>query len=177
VKCYGISQDPVTKNYVMVMEYIKDGNLRQFLNSKKLSFINRLNLLKNLAFGLELIHEQDLVHKDFHSGNILNIFRSEYCTDSYIADLGLSRPANETNDEKIYGVLPYLAPEVLREKKYTKTSDIYSFGIIAYEIFSNSPPFREYDHDTALAERICDGLRPQFEIELPQLLKDLIESC
>jgi hypothetical protein len=47
----------------MVMEYIKDGNLRKFLtnNHNQLKFINKLNLLKNLAFRLELIHEQDLV--------------------------------------------------------------------------------------------------------------------
>src|SRR5207253_9543364 len=100
VKCYGISQDLETKEYVMVMEYIKGGNLRQYLikNASKLSFVNRLNQLKNLAFALSSIHEKDLIHKDFHPGNVLNIFRSEYCTDSYVTDLGLSRPIDEAKD-------------------------------------------------------------------------------
>src|SRR5438034_10356588 len=48
---------------------------------------------------------------------------------SYISDFGLSGPANEQkSDDKIYGVLPYMAPEILNGEAYTSSSDIYSFG-------------------------------------------------
>uniref|UniRef100_U9TQJ2 Uncharacterized protein n=1 Tax=Rhizophagus irregularis (strain DAOM 181602 / DAOM 197198 / MUCL 43194) TaxID=747089 RepID=U9TQJ2_RHIID len=73
-----------------------------------------------------------LFHGDFHSGNILlnkaiNV----------ISDFGLSRPVNKsTNTNEIYGVIPYMAPEVLRGKPYTKAADIYSFGIIMWELTS-----------------------------------------
>jgi serine/threonine protein kinase len=52
----------------------------------------------------------------------------------FITDFGLSHPANHQKQEgQIFGVLPYIAPEVLRGRPYTKKADIYSFGIVAYE--------------------------------------------
>jgi len=179
VDCYGISQDPETRNYVMVMEYMSEGNLREFLqqNYKKLNFSDRLYQLLVIVQGLESIHETSLVHRDLHAGNVLNLILNNRPY-SYISDLGLSRPANETDSDKTYGVLPYVAPEVLREKEYTSAADIYSFGMLAYELFSNQPPYYEYFHDDCLALRICEGLRPNLEeVIAPQLLKDLISRC
>ena len=49
----------------------------------------------------------------------------------HVADLGLYKPVDEENEKIIYGVLPYVAPEVLRGKIYTRAADIYSFGILA----------------------------------------------
>jgi serine/threonine protein kinase len=175
VQCYGISQDPQTKNYVMVMRYMKDGNLRQYLqnNNNKLNLENKLERLKDIALALLKIHHQNLIHRDFHSGNILN--GGEYGS-GYISDLGLSCPANHQKQEgKIFGVLPYVAPEVLRGQPYTKASDIYSFGIIAYELLANSYPYPEIDN---LALQVCLGHRPNMDkVPIPQHLKDLIKSC
>jgi len=183
VDCYGISQAPNTGNYVMVMRYIEGGNLRHFLqdNYQQLSFPNRLFQLLNIVQGLQSIHETNLVHHDFHPGNLLNLLHDNRSY-VFITDLGLSRPADETNKKQIYGVLPYVAPEVLCEKEYTRASDIYSLSMIAYELFSNQSPFYEYVHDgefdRALAFRICEGLRPNLEeVIAPQLLKDLISRC
>jgi serine/threonine protein kinase len=173
VKCYGISQNPITKNYLMVMEYIRGGNLRSFLQYNKLSFEDKLRKLSNVVRGLNVIHQQNLVHRDFHSGNILNDQQS-----SYITDLGLSQPINYQKEEgKTFGVLPYVAPEVLQKQPYTKASDIYSLGIVAYELFANSYPYPALD-DMNLAFKICQGLRPNIdEVKIPQLLKDLIKRC
>src|SRR5207244_220432 len=126
---------------------------------------------------LNSINLASLVNQDLHAGNVLNFILNN-STYSYITDLGLSRPAQETQKEQVYGVLPYVAPEVLREKKYTSAADVYSFGMVAYELFSNQPPFVEYTHDDCLALRICEGLRPNLEeVIAPQLLKDLISRC
>ncbi|RHZ35830.1 protein kinase [endosymbiont GvMRE of Glomus versiforme] len=178
VKCYGISQNPKTKNYLMVMRYIGD-NMRRYLqnNYNKLSFSGKMNQLKDIANGLNSIHRQRLVHRDFHAGNILNNTNS-YSSKFHIADLGLCRPANETDEEKIYGVLPYVAPEVLKREPYTQASDIYSWGIIACEMFSGLPPYHDIAHDFRLALKICEGLRPNLnEVKAPQLLKDLTSKC
>jgi len=179
VTCYGISREPETGNYLMVMRYIPEGNLRQFLqsNCQQLNFSDRLFQLLNITQGLLSIHQSDLVHQDLHAGNVLSSILNNF-TYSYITDLGLSRPVNETNKDKIFGVLPYVAPEVLRGEKYTPKSDVYSLSMIAYELFSNKPPFAEYSHDSLLALRICEGLRPNLaEVIAPQLLKDLISHC
>ena len=80
--------------------------------------------LYSILVQLESIHKLNLIHGDFHNGNIL-------CGDygaMNISDLGLCRPANQSDiKNEIYGVLPYMAPEVLRGKPYTKAADIYSF--------------------------------------------------
>ncbi|RGB24501.1 kinase-like domain-containing protein, partial [Rhizophagus diaphanus] len=86
--------------------------------------------------GLTEIHDVNIIHRDLHSGNIL----LDYCCTAKICDLGTSKSATEyddNNDKKednIYGIIPYVAPEVLQGKKYTKASDIYSFGIIMWEL-------------------------------------------
>ncbi|CFW92770.1 putative Non-specific protein-tyrosine kinase [endosymbiont DhMRE of Dentiscutata heterogama] len=175
INCYGISQDSKTKNYSMVIDYIPDGNLRKYLSENRLEFEDKLYQLYTIAFGLEAIHGKGLVHHDFHPGNIL-----VDDLECYIIDFGLSRSVDERGDDKLYGVLPYVAPEVLMEKQYTKAADIYSFGMVGYELFTGKPP---YDSNlltrsmTRLSLEICRGLRPQFKIKIPQLLEDLIKHC
>src|SRR5581483_23366 len=110
--------------------------------------------------------------QDFHSGNILC-----NCASYYITDLGLCKPADEKTDKNVYGVLPYVAPEVLRGKYYTQTSDVYGFGIIIYELLNGLPPYHDMAHDEFLAVKICQGLRPKFIIKVPQLLKDIAKQC
>ncbi|MCE8163174.1 MAG: protein kinase [Candidatus Moeniiplasma glomeromycotorum] len=186
VKCYGISQNPDTKNYLIVMEYIPGNNLRQFLQNKfrELSWKDKISKLNCISCGLNLIHEQGLVHKDLHPGNILN----KNLINSYITDLGLSRPVSHQKEEgKIFGVLPYVAPEVLRGQPYTQASDIYSFGMVAYEILTGLPPYAVYDekekiyketpYNINLATKICWGLRPQFQIRIPNSLEILVRRC
>ncbi|CAG8688306.1 17040_t:CDS:2, partial [Racocetra fulgida] len=111
-QCYGVSQDPTTGNCLIVMHYFKGGNLRQYLdnNYNQLSFGDKLGLLYTMANGLYHIHSQGLIHRDFHSGNILNRFSYELCFKSqqynktiqnigcYITDLGLCKPIDEAND-------------------------------------------------------------------------------
>ena len=151
----------------MVLEYCKKGNLRNsYLNNPNYDL--KIYHLSRIANGLLDIHNIEKVHKDFHSGNIL-------CDLSvYISDLGMCQPAN--NEEKsvekegVYGVLPYMAPEVLRGYQYTKASDIYSFGIIMNEYLSEEIPFYDIPHDHILAIKICKGLRPKISEDIPKLL-------
>ncbi|RHZ88319.1 hypothetical protein Glove_23g152 [Diversispora epigaea] len=88
--------------------------------------------------------------------------------------------ANPNNPEKknIFGVLPYIAPEVLSgEKEYTKAADVYSFGIIAYEIVTGFPPYPDIPHDKDLAMKICSGLRPTIPFHTPKLITRMIMRC
>src|SRR5205814_574034 len=87
---------------------------------------------------------------------------------------------DQTNGKgkKIYGVLPYVAPEVLKGKVYTQAADIYSFGILVCELLSELPPYHDLPHDEFLALKICQGLRPKFDnIKVPRLLEKLIDQC
>ncbi|GBC06552.1 hypothetical protein RclHR1_06900005 [Rhizophagus clarus] len=178
IRLYGITQEPQTGNYIMVLDYAENGNLRDYLNTSynELSWNNKLNYLHSIAHGLKNIHEKELIHRDLHIGNILRL-RNVTC----ITDMGLCKPADydasENTKNKTYGVLPYIAPEILRGQNYAETADIYSFGIIMYEVISGLPPYHDVSHDCNLAIRICKGLRPRFNIKVPQLIVQLIKKC
>ena len=152
VRCFGITKDPKTNNFMMVMD-LKNGSLRQHLDNNfiSLNWKHKLWSLHVIAYGLKDIHSKGLIHHDFHSGNILSDFNAS----TYITDLGLCQPANvnfsQNSNKEIYGVLPYVAPEVLKGKEYTQKSDIYGFGIIAYEICTGFPPYYNIAHDEFLA--------------------------
>ena len=179
VQCYGITKDPETNNFMMVMEYAQHGSLRQHLNISfnSISWKDKIFSLYAIAAGLKTIHKKGLIHHDFHCGNILNSSGGH----TFITDLGLCQPVNANsslNDEKnIYGVLPYVAPEVLRGKEYTQASDIYGFGVIAHELCTGLLPYHDMAHEEHLAIRICQGLRPKSNYKLPQLILDIIQQC
>ncbi|CAB4403140.1 unnamed protein product [Rhizophagus irregularis] len=178
-RCFGIIKDPESNNFMMVMEYAKDGSLRQYLDNifNSIKWVDKLFILQRIAYGFKSIHEKGLIHRDFHCGNILNNGKF-----TIITDLGLCQPANvkpsqNEYEKQVYGVLPYVAPEVLRRKEYTQESDIYAFGIIAYEVCTGLPPYYDIAHDKILAISICQGLRPKSNYKIPQLILDIIKQC
>ncbi|RHZ51630.1 hypothetical protein Glove_476g83 [Diversispora epigaea] len=182
IRFYGITQDPETHLYMMVLEYAKDGNLREYLkiNFNNINWKQKLYNLYYLSSRLMGIHKLDIVHQDFHPGNILSD-DFKYSFYMVISDFGLSKliGANPNNPEKknIFGVLPYIAPEVLSGEEYTKASDVYSFGIIAYEIVTGFPPYPDIPHDRDLAMKICNGLRPKIPFHIPKLITRMIMRC
>ncbi|RHZ78542.1 hypothetical protein Glove_162g61 [Diversispora epigaea] len=182
VSCFGITQDPETKDYMFVMSFIEDGNLRNFLKSNfsKLSWLDKLENLYNISTGLDYMHNvANLIHRDLHIGNILSYDHES----SFITDLGLSKPADEISKDgkqKVFGVIPYIAPEVLSgDDNYSTASDIYGFAMIMFEILTGIPPFYNIPHDKDLALKICNGYRPEIpsNIAIPQLLVDIMKRC
>ncbi|RIB26255.1 hypothetical protein C2G38_2163829 [Gigaspora rosea] len=93
--------------------------------------------LKLLSKDLYLIHVAGYIHADFHS------------------------------EGEIYGVMPYVAPEVLSGEKFTKAADIYGFGVIMSEMSIGQKPFDGCKLDNKLAVIICKGLRPEFACGTP----------
>ena len=163
----------------MVLEYAENGNLRKYLeNNFNLTWKVKLPFLRNIAYSLRTIHNKKYVHKDLHSGNILQ-FNTIYGL-SKITDLGLAQFINNSkssNSSSVCGVLPYIAPEVLDGKPYTFASDVYSFGIIMIEISTGKPPYGSVPHDGKLALAICNGLRPRVAKGTPQCYIDLVNQC
>jgi hypothetical protein len=148
--------------------------LRNFLsnNFNKTLWQDKIKYLFWISSNLKNLHNLGYFHKDFHSGNII---QTKYF---YISDFGLSGPSNKQNsDDKICGVLPYIAPEVLNKEPYTLSSDIYSFGVIMAELSSGKPPFYNRKHDIGLALEICNGLRPEFGKGTPEVYKKLAYKC
>ena len=110
-----------------------------------------------------------------HSGNIF----SYAIDDNVIGDLGLCQQIvdKKDNPNKIFGVIPYLAPEVLSRKPYTKKSDIYSFGMIMWEYTTGKKPFHDRPHSYCLISDILKGERPQITDDTPEFYAKLMKKC
>jgi serine/threonine protein kinase len=135
--------------------------------------------LYQIAVGLKQLHNKGLLHRDFHGGNIV-------CGSGYVlvTDLGLCQPVDKptpsNTDAKtveVYGVMPYVAPEVLHGKPYSKASDVYSFGMLMYEIATSRLPFSNEPHDIDLVNQICSGVRPKLPNNIPSFYTQLIQQC
>ncbi|CAB4436000.1 unnamed protein product [Rhizophagus irregularis] len=100
----------------------------------------------------------------------------------FISDFGLCQPIDseiETSDN-IQGVLPYIAPEVLRCKPYTKQSEVYSLSMIMWELTSDEAPFSNNHHDAGLALEVLDELkplRPEIVKGTPEFYASIMEQC
>ncbi|GBB99987.1 hypothetical protein RclHR1_00370028 [Rhizophagus clarus] len=179
---YGITKDPKTEEFMMVLEYANYGNLRDYLKNfySLLKWEDKLVILLNIIYNLNFIHERNYVHKDLHSGNILQFFYYDQL-DTKITDLGLAQQlvdnSNSPNSITVCGVLPYMAPEILNGKSYTFASDVYSFGIIMVEVSTGKPPYGNVPHDEKLALAICNDVRPEMNKKAPKCYNDLIKQC
>src|SRR5436305_8089057 len=147
IRCYGVTQESNTQNYALILPFMENGSLRSYLNQNfnSLTWNQKFDNIIYTSLWLYYIHEKNLTHKDLHLGNVLHEDRYT----ARISDFGFCKPAGEIslNSKNTYGVLPYMAPEILRGKKYTKKSDVYSLGIIMNEIISVVPPFYKEPHD------------------------------
>ena len=170
-----------TEELMMVLEYAENDNLRKYLkkNCTNLKWEEKLFSLYIISYNLKIIHDQKYIHKDLHSGNILQ-FNTDNVVLTKITDLGLAQLINtstSSNSSSVCGVLPYIAPEVLDGKQYTFASDVYSFGIIMVEVLTGKPPYESVPHDERLALAICNGLRPRVAKGTPQCYIDLANKC
>ncbi|CAB4440495.1 unnamed protein product [Rhizophagus irregularis] len=172
----GISQDPNTNVYIMVFEYAEGGDFNNYLNKnyEKFDWFNGLSVLNNIARSLNGIHQKQMVHCDFHTGNIL--FMNDNL--ARISDMGLCKKIDDINEKNIYGVMPYVAPEVLKGKPYTQAADIYSFGMIMYVVATGRQPFDDCAHDEFLVLKICNEIRPEINEKIaPKCYIDLMKKC
>ncbi|PKC61423.1 kinase-like protein [Rhizophagus irregularis] len=151
---YGLTKCPETKEFMMIIEFANEGNLRSILSNKfnNIMWESKIYYLYLMLIDLKDLHELGYCHKDFQS----NILQADT---TYISDFELSGPANEQKlDGKVYGVMPYIAPEVLNGEPYTLSSDtIYSVGVVMAELSSGKPPFYNKKHDLSLALAICSS--------------------
>nr|CAG8457154.1 11741_t:CDS:2 [Entrophospora candida] len=180
IDCFGITRDN-TSCFCLVMKYYENGNLYQFLDESKgvLCWRDIVEILWSISNGLDHIHQEKLFHANLHGGNILVDNENDFIY-TCISDVGLNIPGGKVedeNDNNIYGVLPYIAPEVLLDRCYTYESDIYSFGILMWTLGAGVKPFHNVAHNEELAQKIIDGKRPKISKEAPKSYNDLMQQC
>ena len=159
VQLYGISVDE-PRHYSMVMGLMPEGSLYQVLrNGQPLSWDIRFHIAKDIAAGLTHLHEQEILHCDLKSMNVLlgDGMRAK------LTDFGLSKVKVETKTttattSKVSGTIRWMAPELFKRGEHvSKASDVYSFGMILWEIASRKIPYEETEDDAIAKDWIKDG--------------------
>ncbi|KAJ1612685.1 putative protein Roco7 [Cryptosporidium canis] len=161
--------------------------------SINLSLFQRIKILQDIAKGIHFLHSASppIIHRDIKS---LNVFLSQPVNSrsdipiAKVGDFGLcqqsilnkgfaNRPGN------LVGTYQWMAPEVLTNQTYNEYIDVYSFGMIMYEVFSNKTPFFELGVDVnpeTLADEIIRGIRPTLKYiihDTPSEIRDIMMRC
>ena len=165
----------------LLLEYF-DGNTLKNIHSQKKENLKNKNLLSiaiNIAQTIGEIHEQNIIHKDLTSNNIL-VNKFEQIT---IIDFGLSAKYNfkaqgQTNATGLQGTITYISPEQTRRinRGIDFRSDLYSLGIILYELFTQQLPFQYEDSLQLIHAHISKKPIPPHEVNplVPKILSDII---
>ncbi|PKY20385.1 kinase-like protein [Rhizophagus irregularis] len=176
--CFGITKDPASC-YMFVLGYYKNGNLYSYLDEsiEVLCWRDIIDMLRSISAGLNVIHEHNLIHGHLHGGNVL-VESKANSIDAKIADTGLHGPVIDKQiSTQIYGVIPFVAPEVFDGNTPTKESDIYSFGMIMWMLSAGVRPYCDKPHDSQLVQQICSGLRPSVISGTPLVFSKLMLQC
>jgi len=164
----------------IAMEYIKGNTLKDFLKSKvPLSTTDAIDKMEQIARGVAYAHKKGIIHRDLKSQNIMLGDDG----DVKIADFGIALSSNEaemTQTNTIMGSVHYLAPELARGNIATESSDIYSLGIILYEILTGSVPFKGEGAVNIALQHLEGSIKPieiKNEEGLTENLNKIIKKC
>ncbi|WP_128774453.1 serine/threonine-protein kinase [Actinomyces oricola] len=151
--------------YVLIMPRA-DYSLRQYIADNVLSLEEKIAILADVAHGLNEIEQAGLVHRDLKPENVLY-------TDSAwkLCDFGIARYRDASTDaatRKYSFTALYAAPEQWRSERATSATDMYAFGVMAYELLEGHLPFQGQTAE-ALREQHLHTTPPDMSIEVPRL--------
>lgn len=165
-------------NYSLVMEYLPGGDLFHLLKSSEtLSWPRRYQIGLDMTIGLHHLHERSVLHRDLKSLNVL----LDGSGRAKLADFGLSTlktSSASTTASGFKGTVLWSAPELFkRGAKATVFSDIYSLGMVLWELASRKIPFADAANPMIAMDWVKSGEQEIVPEETPEKLKQLIELC
>lgn len=169
----GVQDDNI---HYIVMEYVEGETLSKIIKEEgKLSIIRAVDIAKQIALALEHAHKNHIIHRDIKPHNIL----ITYDWKIKVADFGIAKAVTSstiTNSEDVIGSVHYFSPEQARGGYVDDKSDIYSLGIVLYEMVTGSVPFQADSPISIALKHINDEIKPPSSIndEIPKSLESII---
>ncbi|TVR76596.1 MAG: hypothetical protein EA409_13060 [Saprospirales bacterium] len=172
-----------------VMQYYEEGSLKVLLENKILTPEQKVKIVKGILTGITVLHKNKVIHRDIKPSNILiaKDFNGNYVPK--ISDFGLSKLVDPGKDQSFSGsfaggTLDYSSPEQLYGQRLKFNSDLWSFGVIAYEVFTGKKPFDVSDFSGSpdlkrkkVLANILSGGIPDNIIECPKPYDTVIKLC
>ena len=168
------------EGYFIVMEYVQGRTLREVLEQGKAPLEVALLVANKVAAGLAFCHESGIVHRDVKPGNILLSEEGEV----KLTDFGIAKAqdASITVTGTTLGSPAYMAPEQLRSMEVDRRADVFSLGVVLYEMLSGKKPFDGDNYSavitsilTAQAKPLCD-LSPEIPVRISLLVAQMLEK-
>ena len=177
VEMYDVGEDDGT--YYIVMEYVEGKTLKQLLKKRgTLTLSEAIDIMSQLTDGMAHAHDSYIIHRDLKPQNIMIKDDGQI----KITDFGIAMALNATQltqTNSVMGSVHYLPPEQASGKGCTIKSDIYSMGIIFYELLSGSLPFRGENAVEIALKHMREPLPSLREDhpEIPQSIENIIRKA
>ncbi|XP_063684547.1 mitogen-activated protein kinase kinase kinase 10-like isoform X2 [Bolinopsis microptera] len=176
---YGVCIRPPQK-LCLVLEFAYGGSLYDVLKQFGLPANVIVNWSKQLANGMSYIHSKKVIHRDLKSGNILlakDLRQTSLMENTVkITDFGMARHMEKTANLSKMGTFRWMSPEVLRDSQYSQASDVWSFGVVVWEMLTGEVPFSKFE-DWAVQYKVAAG---KMTLPIPETcpddIKDLLAS-
>ena len=168
----------VRGNYAISMEYFPSHTLGgEIVNEKPVSLKRAIRFAMDICTGMAVAHQVGIVHRDLKPANVL--INEEGLLK--IVDFGVAAAHREgdtqlTRTGYVIGSPKYMAPEQILGKKVDEKADIYSLGVIMYEMFTGVPPYHRGDHMSVMYQHVQGRAKAPAEINptLPPGLSEII---
>uniref|UniRef100_A0A8D0LC26 Mitogen-activated protein kinase kinase kinase n=1 Tax=Sphenodon punctatus TaxID=8508 RepID=A0A8D0LC26_SPHPU len=171
-------------NLCLVMEYARGGALNRALAGKKVPPHVLVNWAVQIAHGMNYLHNEAIVpiiHRDLKSINILILERIESEAlvghTLKITDFGLAREWHKTTKMSAAGTYAWMAPEVIKLSLFSKSSDVWSFGVLLWELLTGEVPYREIDALAVAYGVAMNKLTLPIPSTCPEPFARLLEEC
>ncbi len=164
-------------NIYLVFEYVDGETLRNMLNKEdRIDYKRAIKIIEQICEALEYAHSKKIIHRDLKPSNIMvdpNLYVK-------VMDFGIAREAKDTisrvtGKRDTSGTLIYMAPEQ-HLGQYNERTDIFSLGVLIYEMLTGEAPFRGPDF-LAQKERMVYKPISEYEIEIPGMFSEIIDRC
>eukprot|EP01094_Clydonella_sp_ATCC50884_P017764 TRINITY_DN315_c0_g1_i13.p1 TRINITY_DN315_c0_g1~~TRINITY_DN315_c0_g1_i13.p1 ORF type:complete len:610 (+),score=128.03 TRINITY_DN315_c0_g1_i13:786-2615(+) len=182
VTLYGVALREVagqSSTAMLVMELMRGGSLHALLhNGEPLPWSRRLQIVKDVAKGLRYMHQVDFLHRDVKSGNVL---LDEYGRPK-VADFGFSQLKHslslQSTRHQSAGTPVWMAPELFKRRaKFTPACDVYSFGMLMWEVAARAVPFADAHSPEVAIKWIEEGEKEDIPEDTPPAYAELLQRC
>ncbi|XP_019647659.1 PREDICTED: mitogen-activated protein kinase kinase kinase 10-like [Branchiostoma belcheri] len=171
-------------NLCLVMEYYEGGALNRVLAGRKIPPEILIDWALQIARGMQYLHEEapiPLIHRDLKSSNILlderiqsdNLFRKTL----KITDFGLAREMHRTTRMSAAGTYAWMAPEVIKTSTFSKGSDVWSYGVVLWELLTGEVPYKGIDGLAVAYGVAVNKLTLPIPSTCPAPFSQLLEEC